>query len=134
MSTHAQPELPFDAPPPRPSYDPSARKAHGDPNSAAAHERVVSTKHLMWERIYKQIKLCAEVGLTLKELKIWDPTPRPPESPNGRFKPENELSGRLSEMHMGIAGKQFVIWKSGRRRKGCAVYVADRKWCNGSAQ
>lgn len=108
----------------KPDDDVCRRKHGGNPNSEAANERVAPFKVSIRERVRTQIAATAEYGCTINELQIWDASKKPP-----RMKYPNELSPRLKELR-----DDHQIFDSLREREDCTVYVAERKWVNGSAE
>ena len=83
-----------------------ANRSRGNPQSQAAHEKIVSTKREIHERILKLIRARGEYGATSKEVAA------------AIGKPVNCISGRLSELKM--TGQ---LKKSELTRRGAAVLI-----------
>lgn len=88
------------------AVDPCERKHKGNPQSVAAHEKVVSTKQETYKKLMAIIKARGPYGATSKELAA------------AIGKPLHCVSGRLSETKaMGW------IKENGERRNGAAVLI-----------
>lgn len=84
-----------------------ANRSRGNKESAAAHEKVVSIKTQMHERIMRLAEVRKEYGITVHEVA------------NAFGKTPNQVSGRLSELKM--VGK---LKESELTRRGARVLVA----------
>lgn len=86
--------------------DPSARKHRNNPQSVAAHKKIVHTKQDTWKEITDLIAARGEYGATSKEIAA------------AQGKLLHAISGRLAEL------KQMKwIKENGQRRDGAAVLV-----------
>lgn len=89
------------------NFDPSARKHKNNPQSRAAHKKVVPTKEVMWQLIMGFADSRGEYGITLHEVA------------GALGKEKNEISGRLSELKM-----KGWLHETGAKRNGAAVLRA----------
>ena len=116
MSTNRA-QLGFRFAPPAKPGDICARKHKHNPQSVAANLKAEPTKASMRERIRLFVSGCGHYGATLNEiaeyLETWP----------------NKISGRFTELV-----SDGIIFKSGRVRSGCAVYVQYAGWVNGSTK